>query len=144
MDSYGIEVHAKGRGNVRVDYRSGDNSDGLWDNLSEAEEFAYDLLTTGRYTYVTVGDGEHEFRMWRPGVTSFGEFNHPDVRWSDWYVDVEINGRRWRYRPIADLDDYDAADELGEVAATLYPDVTRIWWGSSDTGQEFQASTREG
>lgn len=135
MDGYGIMIDTERLGTSR--YRLADGETGTWE-LPEAEEIAYNLLKLRHARYVTFGNGEHEFRMWGDNVTDYGNFNHPHIRWSDWFVDVEINGRRWRYRPVADLDGYEAADELGGAAANLYPDVTRVWTGASDGSEEYE------
>lgn len=141
MDDYGIEIYSARTG-VMTRYRRDGGETDAW-GLAEAEEYAYQALLTRNATYVTVGNGGHEFRMWGENVTDYGNFTftHTGLRWSEWYVDVEVNGRRWRYRPVADLDDYPAADELAEVAAGLHPDVTRIWVGRSDGTEEDEALT---
>lgn len=137
MDGYGILVHTETRGSSR--YRRGE--DDHWD-LAAAEAIAMDLLLSRRVTYVTIGDGEHEFRRWSSSVTESNGFDHPDLRWAEWFVDAEINGNRWRYRPLADLDSYDAADELAERLSEL-TDVTRIWVGNSEYGDEEVTETRD-
>ncbi len=143
-DLYGIEIFSKS-GNVSL-YRPGsyDNMESKRWPLAEAEEIAWKLFVERRPTYVAFGSGDHEFRMWSDEITSYGNFCHTGVRWAEWYVDVEVNGRRWRYRPVASLDDFDAADELAEIAATLHPDVTRVWTGCSDSDEEYEHETREG
>lgn len=139
MDGYGITTASR-RGTAQYRLTGTDQ----WE-LAEAEEIAHRLLDRSPVIYVSVGDGEHEFRAWGTDVTSYGyeNFDHPGIRWAAWYVDVEINGHRWRYRPVADLDSYDTAEEIAERAATLEPDVTRIWIGASDGSEEFELQTRE-
>lgn len=132
-DGYGIEVHMGDLGSQR--YRM-DGHD-RWD-LTDAEALAHHLLTSrDKVTYVSFGDGDNEFRAWSRNVSDFGAFGHPDVRWAEWYVDVEINDHRWRYRPCADLADWEAADRMASQAAELTPVVTRIWLGASDGSEEF-------
>lgn len=143
MESYGIEVCTVGMGPRRYRGTASSNEPAqVWD-LPEAEETAFRLLTrmseTGRAVYASFGNGEHEFRMWADGITDHGDFNRPGLRWADWYVDVEINGHRWRYRPCADLSDDDQADELAELALTLRPAVTKVWFGASDGSEEWAA-----
>jgi hypothetical protein len=138
MDGYGIQVDTPSRGSSR--YRRGEED--RWD-LAEAEALAMNLLLSRRVNYVTVGNGDHEFRRWSSSVTDFGNFNHPDLRWAEWYVDVEINGNRWRYHPLADLDDYEAADDLAVQAVELAPDVTRIWLGRSDGSEEHVSAVED-
>ena len=137
MDGYGVSF-ATNRGQSR--YRTRDSSD--WD-LAEAEQIAFGLLESRGARYVTFGNGEHEFRMWGENVQDAGNFTVTDTgpRWSDWYVDAEINGHRWVYRPVADLGDYGDADNLAEEAAELHPDVTRVWVGCSDGGEELESET---
>lgn len=139
MEKFGINVFVDKRGVSRF-RRDGEER---WD-LAEAEELAFASFEAGRYAWVSLGNSdEHEMRMWGPDVTDFGNFNHDGHRWARYYVDVEINGRRWRYRPLADLNDFESADELGELAATLHPTVTRIWTGASDGSMELEQDTRE-
>jgi hypothetical protein len=139
MDGYGVSF-ATNRGQSR--YRTGDSSE--WD-LAEAEGIANDLLLERQPIYVSFGNGEHEFRAWGGDSDGFGDFrdNGAGPRRSDWYVDVEIAGRRWHYRPLADLRDYSEADELAEEAAALAPDVTTIWVGKSDGSVEDVTEVRE-
>lgn len=140
MDGYGVQTQMPRSGTSR--YRVGDED--AWD-LTEAEGIAYGLLVAYEPNYVTFGNGEHEFRAWAKDVTYIGNFTdtHTGPRWSQWYVDVEIDGHRWVYRPVADLDDHAAANALAELAATLHPDVTRIWVGESDGACEFETVTAE-
>lgn len=136
MERYGITISTD-TSNGR--YREGDDNE--WD-LTEAERIAFELLeSSSRVRSITVGNGTHEFRMWNPNVTDFGQFSHPGGRWSTWYVDAEINGRRWRYRPLADLDGWEDADLLSEEVAELHPDVTKVWTGASDGSKEFEYPT---
>jgi hypothetical protein len=129
VDSFKIAI--AGRNGDRR-YRHGDVAE--WD-LAEAAELAVELLDRGVGTqYVTVGNGEHEFRL-------MGE--DQGERHAEWFVDAQIGETRWRYRPMADLDDYPAADDLAEQAAALAPDVSRIWVGRSDGSEEFESETRE-
>jgi hypothetical protein len=146
---YGIQFCSRA-GNVSR-YSPGDgigDVDGTfgyrWD-LDQAEYLAHTLVAERPCAYVSFGNGEHEFRKWGSVVAdqdSWFEFRGPDLRWAAWYVDVEINGHRWRYRPVADLDDFAAADELAETAATLHPHVTRVWVGASDGSEVFEHETR--
>lgn len=138
MDKYGIAMHIRAMGTVI--YRpGGDDQGGKRYELGEAEEVAYKLEVERRPIYVTVGNGEHEFRRWHPGVTDWGNFRSTTtgMRWSEWYVDVEMASRRWVYHPALDLPDYDRAEECAMEAVEL-PEVTRIWIGHSDTGEEFE------
>lgn len=153
MNEYGIQFCNRSGNFSR--YRLGGSDDGpapRW-NLTEAEKIAYQLFerlgthTDGNCAYVMFGNGDHEFRIWGAAVAgqdSWGNFDGPNLRWAPWYVDVEINGHRWRYRPVADLRDYADADELAEYVAELHPHVTRVWVGASDGSEEFEHETREG
>lgn len=136
MDGYGVQTYTAARGSAR--YRAGDVD--RWDSISEAAGVAASLLPRGRTAYVTVGNGEHELRMWRDDAEAFGSLSDTPTgpRWAEWFVDVEIDGRRWQYRPLADLSEFDEADELAEAAAGLASEgVTRVWVGRSD-GSECQ------
>lgn len=124
--NYGIDIQSSRGSKSR--YRA--DGEERWD-LGEAAEIAAGLLETRSATYVTVGDGEHEFRLCRVDVE----------RWAEWFVDAEMVGRRWRYRPLADLGDYGDADNLAEEAAELHPDVTRVWIGRSDGSEEQESET---
>jgi hypothetical protein len=140
MDGYGIAVHTATVGSSR--YRAGDTDSmgtprGGRVRLREAARLA------GASPTSAFGNGDHEFRMWATTVDGFVNFDHPGLRWAEWYVDVEINGHRWRYRPLADLDDADKADGLATRAAELYPDVTRIWVGRSDGSEEYESEVFE-
>jgi hypothetical protein len=140
MDGYGIQIHTERLGTTR--YRgpvlAGEPAQ-TWE-LAEAEEIAYQLLQDRNAVYATFGNGEHEFRMWRDNVTNFTNFDFPGVRWSEWYVDVEINEHRWRYRPCADLSEEDIATDTAAEAHEL-AEVTTIWVGISDTGEEFETDS---
>lgn len=129
MDTFGIAMHG-GRGTSL--YRAGGVAE--WD-LAEAAEIAQGLLDGGRGEYVTVGNSEHEFRLLPD--------NEGD-RHAEWYVDVEVGDRRWRYRPLADISDYEAADELAASAANDLPDITRVWIGRSDGGEEYDTPANDG
>lgn len=136
---YGILVHSERTGTSL--YRTGSQSgdDGKNWTLEEAERTAYELLTSDRrYIFVGFGNGEHEFRAWDEHFTNYGNFNHPNLRWAEWYVDVEIDEHRWRFRPCADLNDWAAAEEMAHIAVTLHPVVTRVWMGRSDGSEESQ------
>lgn len=145
MEGYGIEIHTERMGTIR--YRLGGNDHlGVRLPLTEAEEKAHELLIGRNAVHVTVGDGEHEFRMWAhdaEGRYLSSNFDRPGLRWADWYVDAEINGRRWRYQPIADIDTFSAAEDVAERACGLYPDVTRVWVGASDGSEEFEREVHE-
>lgn len=135
MDGYGIEV-----GTVQGVRQYSGGGEKRWD-LGEAERKAYELLTERAPWYVTVADGKHEFRMWRPDfVDRPGGFDHGQ-RWAEWYVDAEINGNRWIYRPLADLNEYGDADYLAEEAAGV-DEVTHIWVGRSDGSEEEEWPVR--
>ncbi|MEU7904092.1 hypothetical protein [Actinoplanes sp. NPDC049118] len=140
MDGYGIQIDTESRGTSR--FRAGGAE--TWD-IEEAEALAFPLLESRRARYVTFGNGEHEFRIWGENVSDLGNFNDTDTgpRWSDWYVDVEINGHRWVYRPCAELSEYPDADELAETAASLAPDVTRVWLGRSDGSEEHVSAVED-
>jgi hypothetical protein len=143
QDGYGILVNTGRSTNVGRYRMEGEDR---WD-LEEAERIAYRLLAECDLVYVSIGNGGHEFRMWGTAVareSSWKNFTGPDLRWAPWYVDVEINGHRWRYRPVADLRDLAAADELAEYVAELHPHVTRVWVGASDGSEEFEHETDEG
>lgn len=138
MDGYGIQIHTERRGTQRFRLGFGADQEDRWE-LAEAEELAHNLLhDRNSVVYVAFGNGEHEFRRWGGDmVTTFGNFSHPGCRWATWYVDVEINGHRWRYRPVADLDNEEAATDVAEAAFDL-PEVTKVWTGNSDTGEEYE------
>lgn len=142
MDGYGVLVSTLGRGSAR--YRINDGEIDTWDDILDAEAIAYSLLgSSGRVVYVSFGNGEHEFRRWADDVTEHHNFDHPGIRWAEWYVDVEINGHRWRYRPVADLDDQEAADGIADLASELRPDITRMWVGRSDGSEEYESEVFE-
>lgn len=138
MEGYGIQLYHERRGL----YRFKVDGVGEWESPTAAESLAYWAFTERSLgQYVTFGNGHHEFRMWRDGIDSWNNFTHPDARWAEWYVDVEISGHRWRYRPVADLDDLDAAEELADEAHHL-PGVTRVWIGKSDGSEEYETITQ--
>ncbi len=139
MEGYGININMAGAPTGR--YRESDAE--RWD-LDEAERLAYEIVGGPRVASVSIGDGDNEFRMWNADVTDFGNFTYPGGRWAEWYVDGEINGHRWRYRPLSDLPDWESADLLGEILAELHPIVTKVWVGTSDGRTEFEYPTREG
>lgn len=126
MDGFAISIGGK---NGERRYRHDGTEQ--WD-LGEGIELAEELLgRNSTANHVTVGNREHEFRLLRD--------NEGD-RHADWYVDVRFNkqSQRWRYRPLADLDNYEAADELAGRAADDLPDITCVWVGCTD-GTEFEA-----
>jgi hypothetical protein len=127
VDGYAISINGR-NGDRR--YRHGGQADF---ELTEAAQLAADLLERASdAAYVTVGNGEHEFRLTRDD----GD------RWEDWYVDAEIGERRWQYRPMADLSDYGDAQDIADPLTEL-PEITRIWFGRSDGSEEFETVTRE-
>jgi hypothetical protein len=131
MDGYGINITTRS-GSRRYRHGGQDEFD-----LREATDLAADLLERNTGTLsVTVGNGEHEFRLIGPDA---------DIeRHASWYVDVQIGELRWQYRPMADLGDYGDADGLAEEAAALYPDVTKIWVGRSDGSEEYESGVDAG
>lgn len=137
MDGYGIAINTGGIGGSR--YSLGNVN--TWD-LADAAGLALELFHARRPVYVSFGNGDHEFRMWGDDVSEFGNFTHPGIRWSEWYVDVEINDERWRYRPVADLGDYQTAEDIA-MRATDLDEVTRIWIGRSDGSEEFEIDPHE-
>lgn len=133
MDGYGITITANGTDRR---YRHGGQAEF---ELREATDLAADLLERNTGTeYVTVGNGEHEFRLYGEQTMA------TDGRYAAWYVDAELAEHRWRYRPLADLGDYGDADGLAEEAAALYPDVTKIWVGRSDGTEEYESDVDAG
>jgi hypothetical protein len=78
-------------------------------------------------------------------VDDFVNFDHPGLRWAEWYVDVEINGHRWRYRPLADLERFEHGGRRSPTRRrrATYPDVTRIWVGRSDGSEEYESEVFE-
>jgi hypothetical protein len=136
MDGYGIKIGTK-RGEAR--YRSGDEE--AWE-LDEACERAFALLHMRQAGYVIVGNDDHHFCMWGDVDRSTYDGFNQNGRWARWFVDVEINGRRWIYQPAADIDDYEGAggaDDIAEQAAGLHPVVTRLWVGLSDGSEEVES-----
>jgi hypothetical protein len=133
MDGYGINVTTI-NGNTRR-YRHGGQAEF---ELKAAAELAEDLAgRNGGISHVTIGNGEHEFRL-------IGPDGDPEQRWSRWYVDVEIGELTWRYRPLADLDTYDAAEELARSVAEELPEITHIRFGSSDGNEEYETDIDAG
>lgn len=122
-------------------YRTGDAE--TWE-LEEATRRAAELLNRPGMVNVSVGNSEHEFRLWAPGVEAPVNFRmgaRETPRWSDWFVDVEIDGRRWVYRPLADLRDHREAAELHQRLDDLDVDdslMGRVWVGASDGGEEYE------
>jgi hypothetical protein len=139
MDGYGININMRGAGASR--YRAGGEE--AWD-LTEACAMAHDLLHEREARYVTVGNGEHEFRMWgdSPGDLQFFKQTDTGPRWSDWYVDVRIGEHRWQYQPVADISDQDAAVDL-VVEARKLDEVDRVWAGASDGTEEYEYEQQE-
>lgn len=130
MEGYGINVYRNGETRR---YRTGSTSElaERW-NLPEAAEIAIALQNgrSGATSWVTIGDGgSHEFRLFAEDVSG--------GRWADWYVDVEMAGRRWRYRPMADLDNMAEADETAAEVEEL-DEITKIWVGASDGSEEYE------
>jgi hypothetical protein len=123
-------------------YRTGDAD--AWD-LDEAVRRAVELLF-GRpgTTWVSVGNSEHEFRLWASDLSDVGNFTmgaDGTPRWDRWYVDVELSGRCWVYRPLADLQDEDDASPLVIALERLGADesvVGRVWTGTSDGGEGYE------
>lgn len=118
-------------------YRS-KGADSLADRLElpDAAQRAVELFDGGNGRLVVkVANSEHE-------MTLYPE-NDETERQRDWFVDVELLGRRWRYREFADTDDFHAVDELSEIATMLYPDVTKVWYGKSDGSEEYEFQTWE-
>lgn len=123
MDGYRIEIATSNGPRV---YRHGGEVNF---DLAEAAEIADGLLERNTSAlYVTVGNGEHEFRL---------TAEQDGDRHAEWYVDVELGGKRWRYRPMADLDSYEASGEVGEPAEAL-DEVSRVWIGRSDGSEEYE------
>lgn len=138
MEGFGININGP-RGASR--YRADEVE--TWE-LDEAAERAFALLHSRQAAYVTVGDGNHELRIWGDvDHSSYGNLSH-NGRWAEWYVDVEINGRRWQYQPLADLDDWDAADSVAEEACELHPHVKKLWVGRSDGSEESESDVDPG
>jgi hypothetical protein len=135
MGDYGIHINTSGAASAR--YRTDGGQTSEWE-LAEAEALAYPLVEVfSTATFITVGNGDHDFRMWGKDVAEYGNFDHPDLRWAPFYVDVQINGHRWRYRPAADLDSWDEAEQIGDEGAKL-PEVEVMWIGKSDGSHEFE------
>lgn len=133
MDNFGIMINTQ---KTSSRYRQGDQDE--WDP-TEAERIAYDLLhASNRNVSVTIGNDDHEFRLWHPDVSDFGNFSEPGGRWASWYVDAEINGHRWRYRPLAELRDWEDAAVAAEDLLELGNVVSMVWEGASDGSAEFE------
>jgi hypothetical protein len=139
VGDYGININMRGAGAVR--YRAA--GEDRWD-LTEAAAMAYDLLKGRDARYVTVGNGYHEFLMWGSDTGELGNFHDSGTgpRWSDWFVDVEINGHRWVYRPVFGISDQDTADNLVREARKL-DEVDRVWSGRSDGAEEYEYEQQE-
>jgi hypothetical protein len=122
VDSYAITLGISDRTRR---YRHGGQADF---ELAEAVNLAGELFERNRDAeHVTVGNAEHEFRLCAADAE----------RHADWYVDAEVAGYRLRYRPMADLDGYDAADELA-AALEQMDEVRRIWMGASDGSEDYE------
>jgi len=142
MDGFGVTATVEGDTARR--YTEGERQRF---ELAEAARIAVGLVDRPRTLFVSIGDGEHEFRLYREGVTSYGVMQEQveghGPRWAHWFVDVEMEGRRWQYRPVADLHEFSDADEIAEHAASLAPDVRWVWVGTSDGSQCQDWETRE-
>lgn len=145
-DEYGIST--AGNGISTAQYRRGGES--RW-SLTEAAEIAVGLLGGRSGSYVSVGNGDHEFRLWANSpeyVPSNYDQTPTGPRWAAWYVDVAMVGKRWVYRPLADIGDYEEARNLADELADL-PMFTRdevrdddgeplCWIGASDGSETYE------
>jgi hypothetical protein len=143
MQDHEFAVSTWSRAGARGRYRRGEQE--TWD-LITAEQIADELL--GRLSRVSVSNHDHEFWRWANlDSAPLGDdrnFAYPERRWAPWYVDVHIgDSARWRYRPLATLNNYDDAAALAAEAARI-PEVTRVIFGASDDSEEFEHETREG
>lgn len=143
MDGFGIELGTRS-GTVRYVVTDGGERVESWDNAQIAESHAHRLLMERKPRYVTIGDGRNEFRMWHPDWDPSENLNFGNNgRWGTWYVDARINGRRWRFAPVANIDDLETAEE-NALRLREVPDVDLVWVGASDGSEEYEYETREG